>query len=203
MMNLESFNFNRHHVLQQLSLTDLSPMQVRLLISFAGSGDPIQSCIEAGYKVTTPSQANRKIIKLLKNDSFKKAFNVLHEELTGELIADAFECKAQLTSFVRDERLEPKLRVTCIKLLLQTAGEFVERILLEQHSTHTEKRVAQVIFQNLPAPSGPMAALNLPAPTASDSPDDNHQPDQPIDIVDPADSFIDITPSVPSVDDLI
>ena len=107
----------------RLTLEKLKPKQRRFVIAYAGSGNMTEAIVAAGYSARHGYQIKNTAWRLLQIPEVRENLELLDLELESELIATSAECKARITSIMRDPKTEPQHVLSAAKMLLQANGD--------------------------------------------------------------------------------
>lgn len=139
----------------RLDFRGLSAKQRRFIFSFNGNYQ--QAAKDAGYK---NAHLGGTVAGLMRNDKVRRNIKLIQKALEEYGIGSLLEAKLIITDIARNSSDEGR-RMAAAKLILQWEGGLTERLLVENKSIGTVQHNTQIVFNGLPAPSGPMAALAL------------------------------------------
>lgn len=141
---------------KKLKLRGLSYRQRKFCLLYPATGSPYRACIEAGYHAneSVPTVKSAKVRStvsaLMRNKQIRDNIDLMNEELVKHGIASAVRIQVFWNGIMEDEDLPIKIRMEASKLLAQCYPEFSERVVIEQHSSHVERKEINVVFQHLP-----------------------------------------------------
>ena len=126
-----------------LDFSALTTKQERLVLNYQGS---LPAAIEiSGYVDGVSSDDKKRRImtacyNVRKNPLVRAALEAVDKVLNDTVAMSTTRAKILLTEFAEDETLDNKQRQAALNTLLKTQGALTEKLIVQQHSSHIERR---------------------------------------------------------------
>nr|BDD45479.1 hypothetical protein 3 [Desulfobulbaceae bacterium] len=140
---------------KKLRLKGLTYLQRRFCLLYPATGSPYRACLEAGFHAneTVPSKKAAKVrytvSNLMRNKQIKANIDMMNEELVKYGIASAVRIQLFWNDIMEDENQPIKVRMEASRLLAKCYPEFSEKVVVEQHISHTDRKELVAVFQNI------------------------------------------------------
>ena len=106
---------------QMTNAHDLNEKQALFVHSMALTGDAAAAVVSAGYDTKTPASVGAKLLRT------PHVIAALQQELRRQLVAAAPMALSVIVAILRNEALNPKVRLDAAKTLLDRAGHIAPR----------------------------------------------------------------------------
>ncbi len=136
-----------------MDLSWCNQKQAHFLLLYSGSLK--EAARAAGYSgkgtiIEQDTRLQKAVYNLMRDERMKNAVKLLDKTLEEQIIMSATRAKVLLTEFGDDPDLDNRQRQAAITTILKSHGALNEKLLVEQHTKHTERKEIVVKFKHLP-----------------------------------------------------